>query len=410
MKQGLQAERREKMEKNIYEQPSRLKDVKMSPIRKMMDEEARVRSEGKDVVSFCVGEPDFDTPELIKQATVDALNANKTHYCSNRGILSLRQAIADKIQKETGISYNPETEILITSSGAEAINNALLGIIDDGDEVILTTPSFVNYESLIFLCKGIPVYLPLKEKNGFQIDEEEFESRISPKTKLLVINNPCNPTGAVFNKESMNIIAKLAVKYDLAVFSDEIYANLIYDGISFHSIAEYPGMRKRTIMMNGFSKTYAMTGWRVGYMAMDERFMKNILRVHQFSTTTGVTFIQWALAKTMNDERVMNDVRNMVAHFQKRRNMVTEALDQMKNISYVKPEGAFYVLINIGKTGMNGQVFCERLLHEKYVAAVPAIAFGKEYEDFVRISFAAKDEDIVCGMNRIREFIEENSR
>ena len=398
------------MKKDIYEQPSRLENVKMSTIRKMMDAAAKLKNEGKDVVAFTVGEPDFNTPQAIKDATVDCLAQNLTHYTSNRGRLDIRQEVAKKILADTGLDYNPETEILMTSSGAEAINNALLGMIDEGDEVILVTPSFVSYEQTIFLCKGVPVYLPLRQENNFQIDKQELESKITDRTRFLIMNNPCNPTGGVLNDESMKAIADICVKYNLAVFSDEIYSQLIYDGLKFHSIAEYPGMRERTVMMNGFSKTYAMTGWRVGYLAMDERFMKNILRVHQYSTTTGVTFIQAALAKTMNTPEVMADVKKMVDAFAGRRDIVVEELSKIDGISFVKPEGAFYVLINVSKTGMSGETFANRLLNEKYVSSVPAIAFGAEYGDYIRISFATGDEDIRRGIQRIREFVDENMK
>lgn len=394
---------------NIYSEPSRLKQVAMSPIRKMMDEESELRALGKDVISFCVGEPDFNTPESIKKATIEAINENRTHYSSNRGILELRKGVAEKIRRKTGIQYDPETEVLITSSGAEAINNAFFGIINEGDEVILITPSFVNYESLIYLCKGTPVYLPLEEKNKFQIVEEDLLCKITDKTKMMVFNNPCNPTGAVLTDKSMEIIAKVAKEKNLIVFADEIYSDLLYDGLKFHSIAEYPGMKERTIMMNGFSKTYAMTGWRVGYLAMDARFMKNILRVHQFCTTTGVTFIQWALSKTMNNDDVTEDVHKMVKEFENRRNIVMEYLDKIEKVSYVRPEGAFYILVNIEKTGMDGDAFCHKLLKDKYVVTVPAIAFGKEYGNFIRISFATKEEAIREGMQRITDFINENS-
>lgn len=398
------------MANDIYEEPLRLKNVKMSTIRKMMDAAAKLKGEGRDVVAFTVGEPDFNTPQAIKDATADCLNENLTHYTSNRGRLDIREEVSKKILSDTGILYNPEKEILMTSSGAEAINNALFGMINEGDEVILITPSFVSYEQTILMCGGVPVYLPLKQKDNFQIDKDELESKVTAKTRFLIMNNPCNPTGGVLNDASMNAIAEICVKYNLAAFSDEIYSQLIYDGLKFHSIAEYPGMRERTVMMNGFSKTYAMTGWRVGYLAMDERFMKNILRVHQYSTTTGVTFIQAALARTMNSVEVMADVDRMVKEFERRRNIVVEELSKIDGISFVKPSGAFYVLINIGRTGMTGEEFANRLLNEKYVSCVPAIAFGAEYGDYIRISFATGEDNIRRGICRIKEFVDNNMK
>lgn len=391
--------------KNIYEQPARLREVIMSPVRQVMESMAALRAEGKDVISFSVGEPNFNTPEPIKRATIEAIHQNKTHYSSNRGLLELRREIAVKIKAATGLTYDADTEILVTSSGAEAINNAILGILNRGDEAVLITPSFVNYESLIYLCEATPVYLPLKESDGFQIDKAVLESKITEKTKLIIVNNPCNPSGVVLTYESLNKIAEVAVQYDLAVFTDEIYSDIVYEGQKFYSMAQLPGMKERTVLMNGFSKTYAMTGWRVGYLAMDQRFMANILRVHQYSTTTGVTFVQHGLAKTMNTPEVMQEVRNMVSQFETRRNLVLKRLSELPGLSFIKPYGAFYVMVNVSSTGMSGEEFSKKLLAEKYVAVVPAAGFGKEFTDYIRISYAASIDDINRGFDKIGEFL-----
>ncbi len=392
--------------RSVFEEADRLNNVIFSPIREVTDKAGRLQAEGRDVIYFSAGEPNFNTPEPIKQATIQAINDNFSHYCSNRGMIGLRREIAKKIQEDTGVAYDPETEIIVTSSGAEAINNALLSSISQGDEVLLFSPAFISYECLIHQCGGKVVYVPLKDTDGYQIDVEQVEKRITGKTTMIVMNNPCNPTGAVFSSQSLEKLARLAVEHNLLVFADEIYNRLVYDGASFTSIASFPGMRERTIMMNGFSKTYAMTGWRVGYLAADKRMTGKIMKVHQYSTTTGVTFIQEGLARAMNLEDTRREVSDMVDAFARRRRLAMEKLDEIEGLSYVKPYGAFYIMVNVSSTGLSGEEFAFRLLEEKYVAVVPAVGLGKECGDYIRLSYAASDENLLRGFKRIKDFVE----
>lgn len=388
---------------DILQGAERLKTVSFSPIRVIMEKAREMGEKGYDVISFSAGEPNFDTPAPIKAATIKALERNLTHYSSNRGVLQLRQEIAKKSKLETGNDYDPETEILVTNSGAEAINHAIMANVNEGDEVIVFTPAFINYESLVKMCGATLIDIPLRPEDGFQINIDTVKSKITEKTKMIVMNNPCNPTGVVYSYDVLKELAGLASEHNFLIFADEIYNCLTYDGVQFHSIASFPGMKERTIVMNGFSKTYAMTGWRVGYLLADSRIMSHMVKVHQYSTTSGNTFIQTALAETMNAPKTMAEVHDMVDAFARRRVLMTGLLDEIGKLSYVTPQGAFYIMVNVSGTGMDGTAFADKLLKEKYVAVVPAIGLGKECGDWVRISFATSDEKIREGMGRIRE-------
>lgn len=392
-----------KKDYDILQGAERLKNVSFSPIRVIMEKAREMGERGCDVISFSAGEPNFDTPAPIKAATIRALERNLTHYSSNRGVLQLRQEIAKKAKLETGSDYDPETEILVTNSGAEAINHAIMANVNEGDEVIVFTPAFINYESLVKMCGASLIDIPLKPEDGFQINIDTVKSKITEKTKMIVMNNPCNPTGVVYSYEVLKELAGLAVEHNFLIFSDEIYNCLTYDGVQFHSIASFPGMKERTIVMNGFSKTYAMTGWRVGYLLADSHIMSHMVKVHQYSTTSGNTFIQTALAETMNAPETMAEVQAMVDAFAGRRVLMTGLLDENGKLDYITPHGAFYIMVNVSRTGMDGTSFADKLLNEKYVAVVPAVGLGKECGDWVRISFATSDEKIREGMRRIKE-------
>ena len=240
------------------------KRLEASPIRTILDRAAALRGEGRPVVPFSAGEPDFPTPSPIKKATEKAIEENYSHYCSNRGLPELRTLLSRKLEKESKVKYDPATEIIVTSSGAEALNNAILTFVGPGDEVIIPTPAFVTYKNLVKFAGGVFVDVPLRAEDNFQLNADEIEKAITPKTKMIVINNPNNPSGAVYTRETLEKVAALAVKYDLLVLSDEMYSRLVYDGAEFQSMASLPGMRERTVIVTGFSKTYAMTGWRLG--------------------------------------------------------------------------------------------------------------------------------------------------
>ncbi len=383
----------------------RLSDMYFSPIRQVGERAAALAAEGNPVIFFSAGEPDFDTPAAIKEATIQAIQDNKTHYAPNRGTLALRKAIAEQLKRTIQVEYDPVSEVLLTAGGAEAINNAFLAALNPGDEVIVFTPAFMNYENLIAMCGSTMISIPLRKENGFQIDADELARSITHKTRMIVINNPCNPTGVVYTEETLAKVAQLVIEHDLLVFSDEIYNQVTYEGTVCRSIASFPGMKEHTIVMNGFSKAYAMTGWRLGILAADSEMISNMLKVHQYTTTCQPTFIQEGVAKAMNLPETLAEMADMVAAFDRRRRLLMEGLDQIGNLEYTTPLGAFYIFIDVSKTGMDGDTFASRLLNEHYVACVPGSKLGTGCEKFVRFSYATSDEDIKEGLARIDAFL-----
>lgn len=390
------------MEKeNIY--AKRIDQVQMSSIRVVMEKVEKLKSQGKSVVSLCAGEPDFNTPEGIKKATIEALNNNQTHYSSNRGYLGLRQKVAQLLKEQTTVDYDSNQEIIMTCGCSEAINNACLAFIEPGDEVIIFTPAFVSYQNTILLCEGIPVEISLKASNGFQIDIEELKSKITNKTKMMIINNPSNPTGAVYQKETLEKVCQLARENNILILADEIYNQLDYEK-QYVSIASFENMKDYTIIVNGFSKAYAMTGWRMGYIAASKKHIDHILKVHQYTTTSQMTFAQIGMAKAIDQEDVKKEVQHMIQTFHERRTFIMEQLDQCAMLSYVKPHGAFYIMVDVSKTGLTGQEFADKLL-EYGVAVVPANGFGKNLNNFIRISFASSKENIEEAFVRIKKLL-----
>ena len=390
------------MEKeNIY--AKRIDQVQMSSIRVVMEKVEKLKSQGKSVVSLCAGEPDFNTPEGIKKATIEALNNNQTHYSSNRGYLGLRQKVAQLLKEQTTVDYDSNQEIIMTCGCSEAINNACLAFIEPGDEVIIFTPAFVSYQNTILLCEGIPVEISLKASNGFQIDIEELKSKITNKTKMMIINNPSNPTGAVYQKETLEKVCQLARENNILILADEIYNQLDYEK-QYVSIASFENMKDYTIIVNGFSKAYAMTGWRMGYIAASKKHIDHILKVHQYTTTSQMTFAQIGMAKAIDQEDVKKEVQHMIQTFHERRTFIMEQLDQCAMLSYVKPHGAFYIIVDVSKTGLTGQEFADKLL-EYGVAVVPANGFGKNLNNFIRISFASSKENIEEAFVRIKKLL-----
>ena len=390
------------MEKeNIY--AKRIDQVQMSSIRVVMEKVEKLKSQGKSVVSLCAGEPDFNTPEGIKKATIEALNDNQTHYSSNRGYLGLRQKVSQLLKQQTTIDYDSDQEIIMTCGCSEAINNTCQAFIDEGDEVIIFTPAFVSYQNTVLLCKGIPVEIPLKPSNGFQIDLDEVKNKITDKTKMIIINNPNNPTGAVYSKETLEKVCQLARENNILILADEIYNQLDYEK-QYVSIASFENMKDYTIIVNGFSKAYAMTGWRMGYIASSQENIEPILKVHQYTTTSQMTFAQIGMAKAIDQEDVKKEVQHMIQTFHERRTFIMEQLDQCENLSYIKPHGAFYIMVDVSKTGFNGQEFADKLL-DYGVAVVPASGFGKDFIDFVRISFASSKENIEEAFVRIKKLL-----
>lgn len=385
----------------------RLEKVEPSLIRTILDRATALRGEGKNVIPFSAGEPDFNTPSDIKEATIRAITNNQTKYGSNQGYPPLRSILKDYIKSETGVEYDPNTEILVTSSAAEALNNTIMAFVDEGDEVIVLTPAFVSYKCLVNMCGAKFVDVPLNADNGFQVDIAAVKASITDKTKMLIMNSPSNPTGAVFSYEILKELCELAVEHNFLILSDEIYSRLVYDGAKFYSIASFPGMKERSIIVSGFSKTFAMTGWRLGYIATDARLRGHILRVHQYSTTCSPTFIQVGLAEAMDTKNTRKQVEEMLAAFANRRKLIMSLLDDIPGLSYVKPYGAFYIMVDVSALGVSNMDFSMKLLEEKYVATVPAVGLDDHTGKYVRFSYATSEENIIAGLARVKEMAAE---
>lgn len=396
------------MDKNfeIARGASRMEKVNPSLIRTVLNRASEMIAEGKPVIKFSAGEPDFNTPSDIKEAAIRALTNNQTHYCSNKGIAELRKKLQKYIRMQTGVTYDSETEILITSGAAEALNNVIMSFVDRDDEVIILEPAFVSYNNLVAEAGGREVRLQLEPEDHFQINIERLRAAITNKTKMLILNNPSNPTGAVFAKESLAEIARLSEEKNFLVLSDEIYSRLVY-GAEFISMASFPGMKKRAIIVSGFSKTFAMTGWRLGYLSCDAELMSVIIRNHQYSTTCTATFIQLGTAEGMDTERTKREVEDMIASFARRRKLIMSKLDEIEELSYVVPQGAFYIMVDVRGLGMSGTEFSHKLLEEKFVATVPAVGLGESTDSFVRFAYSTSDAAIAEGMERIKGMVSE---
>lgn len=394
--------------KDIYEGAQRIKDCYFSPVRVVSERVFELERMGREIINFGEGEPDFDTPKGIVDATIKALNDKHTHYANNRGLIELREEISKLAEELNNVHYSPEEEIIVTSAGAETINDAILAFVNPGDEVIVFTPAFFNYENVILMAGGIVVDIKLKGENGFQIDPVELRRSITDKTKMIVINNPCNPTGVVYSEEVLAEVSKIAIEHNLIVFSDEIYSKLTYGDEKFRSVASFPGMKERTIIGSGFSKLFSMTGWRVGYLLFDKRMMPSLLKVHHYCVTCTPTFIQKGLAEAMNLDSVKADAQLMADTYEERRNVVCSYLDRVPEFKYAEPKGAFYVFVNVSGFGIDGDEFTKILREERNVATIPGSGLGGEYyKDYMRISFVTDTENIKKGMEEILGLAEE---
>lgn len=392
---------------DLNQDSKRVSKVEPSLIRTVLNRVEELRNQGHKIIALSAGEPDFNTPEDIKTATIRAINQNHTHYSSNRGYEKLRKKIAIKTLEETGVSYDYQSEILVTSSGAEAINNTIMSIIDEGEEGIVLSPAFVNYENMIKMCGGVPVVIELDPSKDFEIDVAKVEEQITDKTKLLVINNPNNPTGAVYDAEKLGRLCELSIQYNFIIVSDEMYSNLVYEKGIFKSVASFPGMKERAVIVNGFSKTYAMTGWRLGYITASQTRLNAILKIHQYSTTCSPTFLQIGVSEGMDTQRSKEEISNMIQQFSKRRIALMKGLDQIKLLTYIEPKGAFYLMVNVAATGLDGMEFGKKLLEEKYVAVIPAVGLSKHCTNYIRLSFAASMEHIDHALEKISELVSE---
>jgi len=374
-----------------------VQDIKPSGIRKYFD----LLEGRKDVISLTVGEPDFVTPWHIRVAAMESLERGKTYYTSNAGTMDLRNTISDYMSRRFSLSYDAKTEIIVTVGGSEAIDMTTRALVNPGDEVIIPQPAFVCYGPIAELAGGVPVIINTKEENKFKLTAEELKAAITPKTKLLVLPFPNNPTGAIMTREDLEPIAEVLRDTDIMVLSDEIYAELTY-GRNHVSIAQLDGMRERTIITSGFSKAYAMTGWRMGYTCAPAPISKQMLKIHQYAIMCAPTMSQFAAIEAMKNGD--EDVQMMRAEYNRRRRYIVGGLRSI-GIDCFDPEGAFYVYPNISGYGMTSEQFCERLLNETGVAIVPGSAFGDCGEGFARISYAYSVEHIAKAIDRIERFV-----
>ena len=371
--------------------------IQPSGIRKFFD----IVSEMKDAISLGVGEPDFDTPWSIREEGIRALEKGKTHYTSNSGLKELRAEIADFLNRKYDLKYDVDKEILITVGGSEAIDLAFRAMLNPQDEVIIPEPSYVSYLPCVVLADGVPVVIPLQEKNEFKLTKEELLDAITPNTKLLVLPFPNNPTGAVMSKEELQEIANVCIEKDIFVVSDEIYSELTY-GKKHCSIASLPGMRERTIVINGFSKSHAMTGWRMGYACGPQLIMEQMLKIHQFAIMCAPTNSQHAAIEALRNGDC--EVDKMREEYNRRRQFMLTRLRAM-GLQCFEPFGAFYIFPNIAKFGMTSDEFATRFLKEEKVAVVPGTAFGASGEGFVRMSYASSLKNLKTAMDRLEHFI-----
>ena len=377
----------------------RAQELKPSGIRKFFD----MLEEMKDVVALTVGQPDFQTPWHIREAGILSLEKGKTYYTSNAGTMELREEIVKYLDRRFSLRYDPKSEILVTVGGSEAIDLAIRALVNEGDEVILPTPCFVCYDPIIHLTGGKTVEIPLKEENSFRLTADELRAAITDKTKLLILPFPANPTGAIMERADMEAIAEVLRGTDIMVLTDEIYAELTY-GKKHFSFASIPDMRERTVVVNGFSKAYAMTGWRMGFTAAPAPITREMFKIHQFAIMCAPTTSQMAAIEALRAGD--DDIEEMKAEYNRRRTHLVERLRKM-GIGCFTPEGAFYVFPNISGFGLSSEAFCEKLLLEYGVAIVPGTAFGACGEGFARISYAYSLKHIDEALDRMEKMVKD---
>jgi aminotransferase len=379
----------------------RVRAVKPSGIRKFFDIAATM----EDVISLGIGEPDFVTPQHIRQAGIEAIERGETHYTSNYGWIQLREAIAELIERRYGVRYNPATEIMVTVGVSEGIDASLRALLDPGEEVIIPDPGYVAYEADVLFAGGTVVPVATHVENQFAVRAAAIEAAITPRTKIILLGNPNNPTGSVIEPNELAKIAEVAQRHDLLVLADEVYSRLVY-GVEHTSIVQMPGMRERAVLVDGFSKAYAMTGWRIGYVCAPERLLEAILKVHQYAIMCAATVSQAAaLRAALHGEP---DVQRMVASYDERRTLFVAGLNTAGMPCYT-PHGAFYAFPSIERTGLSSDEFAERLLLEERVAVVPGSAFGAAGEGYVRCSYCTAKDLLEEALVRIGRFVSAHS-
>lgn len=375
-------------------------DIKPSGIRKFFD----IAAEMDEVISLGVGEPDFQTPWVVRKAGIASLERGRTRYTSNHGMIELRREISKWVFRKYGVDYEPESEVLVTVGGSEAIDAAVRALVSHGDEVIIPQPSYVCYEPITMLAGGVPVIIETRAEDDFRVTPEQLRAAITERTKLLILPYPCNPTGAVMERADIEALAEILRGTDIMVISDEIYSELTFGGGTHVSPASIEGMRERTITVNGFSKAFSMTGWRLGFACGPAEIMNQITKIHQFAIMCAPTTSQYAAIEALKScDETVDDMRE---EYDRRRRLVVSGFNKI-GLTCREPKGAFYAFPSIKSTGMTSDEFCEKLLQSKHVAVVPGTAFGRGGEGFVRVSYCYSVEHLLEAIKRIEEFVKE---
>ena len=381
---------------------ARMDQLAPSGIRKVNEKALAMERAGETVYHFEIGRPDFDTPIYIKKAAEQALLEGKVHYTSNFGTMELRQEIANKLKRQNNVDYKA-SEVLVTVGLSEAVFAVLAAILDEGDEILVPDPAWLNYHNVPRMLGATPVTYTLREENNYQMDLEEVRAKVTDKTKAVVIITPNNPTGGVLSENTLQSLADLAIEKDLMVISDEVYERMVYDGEKHVSIASLPGMKERTFTLNGMSKAYAMDGWRLGYVAAPEEMIVTLNKFHQHNTTCAPNFVQSASLVALRDEK--DEVNEMVKEYKRRRDYAVEAINAIPGLSCVCPKGAFYIFINCKSLGKSSAEIASYLLEEAKVAMVPGDVFGPGGEGYLRMSYASSYENVVEGCRRLAEAV-----
>ncbi|KRF46342.1 hypothetical protein ASG98_17350 [Bacillus sp. Soil531] len=381
----------------------RLSKIPFSSIREIFEEAARMEKRGLNITHMEIGRPDFDTPQHIKDAAKAALQQGNVHYTSNSGTIEFREAIAEKLDRDNGISVDPQKEVVVTVGCKEAIFNFIFAFINPGDEVLIPDPAWLEYQYIVELAGGVAVPIPLLEENEFLLDPNDVRDRVTKKTKMLLINTPHNPTGAVLPESYLKELADIAIRHDLLVVSDEIYEKLIYDEEKHISMATLPGMFERTVTINGFAKAYAMDGWRLGYAAGPVELIQPILKMHQYNTSCATSFAQFG--GTAAYLGTQEPVEEMVKAFDRRRRLLVSRLNEMPGVQCVVPKGAFYAFPSFKELGIPSKDLATKLLREAQIACVPGSAFGSHGEGFIRMAYSTSYDEIEQAMYRMEKVI-----
>ena len=377
----------------------RMQSIPFSGIRKVFEEVTRREKKGEKIIHLEIGRPDFDTPKRIKDKALWALDQGHVHYTSNYGLPELRNAIAGKLKNDNGLEYDPGEEVIVTVGANEAVFMAMIALLNPGDEVLVPDPCWPHYFYCARLAGAVPVSVPLSRHQSFQPELEAFQQRVTSSTRMLVVTSPHNPTGAVFSEEALHGLARLSQEKDLFVISDEIYEKMVYGDAAHKSLAAFPGMRERTVLVNGLSKIYSMTGWRLGYAAAPSELASAMIRIHQYTTVCAATFAQWGGVEALCGPQ--QDAAEMVAEFDRRRKFVCKRLADMKGVELVVPQGAFYVFPYIGDLNKSPEQLAWYLLDEAKVAVVPGTVLGHYGDGFIRISYANSYENLEQAMDNM---------